>query len=363
MAHILAIRFSALGDIAMAVPVIYSFARRYPMHQVTVLSRQHVAPLFASAPENVHFKGVDLNNYKGVVGLTRLYKELQLMHFDAVADLHDVLRTKYLRLAFHADRIPTAHIHKEHHERRTLTRQHNKKKEQLRTSPERYSLVFSELGYPFDMDFKSLFGDSKPRLPETVVQKVGAHNEKWIGIAPFAKHEGKIYPLDKMEQVMAILDQQPGCHIWLFGAGSKEKAWTKACAEKYNNVTSLVGCFSLDKELKLMAHLDVMVSMDSANMHLASLTNTPVVSIWGATHPFAGFAGLQPKGSVIVQKEMACRPCSIFGEKPCARGDLKCMASIAPQLVATAVLKVCKMEMQAQKDGMTGHKIYESKNE
>ena len=60
---------------------------------------------------------------------------------------------------------------------------------------------------------------------------------------------------------------------------------------KYPSVVSMIGKLNMRTELNLMSHLDVMLSMDSANMHLASLVNIPVVSIWGATHPYAGFMG------------------------------------------------------------------------
>lgn len=93
-------------------------------------------------------------------------------------------------------------------------------------------------------------------------------------------------------------------------------------AKRHNYCTVVPGLLhGLREELILMSNLDVMVSMDSANMHLASLTGTPVVSVWGATHPYAGFLGCNQKEENAVQVSMPCRPCSIFGNKPCQRGD------------------------------------------
>ena len=94
------------------------------------------------------------------------------------------------------------------------------------------------------------------------------------------------------------------------------------------------------RSLVLMSHLDVMISMDSANMHFASLVNTPVVSIWGATHPYAGFMGWGQKPHNAVQIDLACRPCSIFGNKPCLRGDLACLRTISPEMVYERVKRV-----------------------
>ena len=89
-----------------------------------------------------------------------------------------------------------------------------------------------------------------------------------------------------------------------------------------------------------MSHLELMVSMDSANMHLASLVNTPVVSIWGATHPYTGFMGWNQKLENAVQVDLPCRPCSIFGNKPCLRGDYACLNSITPDMVFSKVKAV-----------------------
>ena len=59
MKRILVIRFSALGDVAMAVPVVQSLALQHPELDITFLSKSMCAPLFAKMPQNVHFVGID----------------------------------------------------------------------------------------------------------------------------------------------------------------------------------------------------------------------------------------------------------------------------------------------------------------
>ena len=95
----------------------------------------------------------------------------------------------------------------------------------------------------------------------------------------------------------------------------------------------------MGRELVLMSHLNVMLTMDSANMHLASLVHVPTVSVWGATHPYAGFGGFQVKGSEVIQLPLECRPCSIYGKTPCYKGTFECMRKISPAVIADAVLK------------------------
>jgi ADP-heptose:LPS heptosyltransferase len=82
-----------------------------------------------------------------------------------------------------------------------------------------------------------------------------------------------------------------------------------------------------------MSHLDLMLSMDSANMHLASLTGVPVISIWGATHPYAGFMGYGQNPDNAIQTSLPCRPCSIYGNKPCMSKDYACLNDIRPETV------------------------------
>ncbi len=156
-----------------------------------------------------------------------------------------------------------------------------------------------------------------------------------IGIAPFAAHKGKIYPLEKMEQVVAALSKS-GEKIYLFGGGEEEVSILESWAAKYPNTECVAGKMSMSEELELIRSLRVMITMDSSNMHLASLVGTRVVSVWGATHPMAGFLGVGQKEEDCIQRNLPCRPCSIYGNKPCRFGDYRCL-NIDPQTIIERV--------------------------
>lgn len=339
--HILVIRFSALGDVAMAVPVVYSLAHQYPHVRITVLSRPSAQVLFQDLAPNVGFMGADIKGeYRGVKGLNALYRRLAAKHFTAVADLHNVLRSDYLRMRFNIDCYKVAHINKNRIGKHLLTAKGSKRLEPLPSSFQNYADVLAKLGYPVRMEFTSLFppeGGNLRLLPEAVGEKKSF--QQWIGIAPFAAHRGKVYPAELMEQVLGIIVRRhPSCRIFLFGGGSEEMEIMDSYAQKFHNcINASAALGGLDKELILMSHLDVMVSMDSANMHLASLVACPVVSVWGATHPYAGFVGWGQREDDVVQAEMECRPCSIYGNKPCQRGDYACLRSITPESIADHV--------------------------
>ena len=335
--HILIIRFSAIGDVAMAVPVVYSLAMTYPHIRITVLSRAYARPFFEGLAPNVRFMEADLKNeYKGVKGLNKLYRRLTAKNFTAVADLHNVLRSDYLRLRFNLGRYPVEHIDKHRKGRKMLTVNEGKQLVQQPTSFQNYADVLARLGYPVKMQFRSVFGDGRgclDELPETIGNKT--EGTQWIGVAPFAAHDCKTYPVEMMEEVVRrIISSHPDARIFLFGRGEREEAtFTKWCDEMSQCVYVGRHLTDMRQELILISNLDVMLSMDSANMHLASLTATPVVSVWGATHPYAGFMGWNQSPDTAVQTDLPCRPCSIYGNKPCLRGDFACMRDISPEQI------------------------------
>lgn len=339
--HILIIRFSALGDVAMAVPVVYSLAMTYPHVRITVLSRPYARTFFEDLAPNVNFMEADLKvEYHGIRGLNTLYRRLMAKNFTAVADLHNVLRSEYLRLRFNIGRYRVEHINKHRKGKRLLTLLNNKKLVQQPTSFQNYADVLARLGYPIKMEFTSIFppeGGNLNLLPAIVGPK--KNFEQWIGIAPFAAHDGKIYPPGNMRRVMEmVMEKHPKARLFLFGRGEREEqTFTKWCEEMGSCVYVGRHLETMQQELILMSHLDVMVSMDSANMHLASITGTPVVSVWGATHPYAGFMGWNQSPETAIQVNLPCRPCSIYGNKPCARGDFACMMGIKPETIVEKI--------------------------
>ena len=335
---ILITRFSAVGDIAMTIPLLYSLAAAYPDKRFVLVSRERFGRFLVNAPSNLLFEGVNLDDYKGILGLYRLKKRLMKYSPDAIADLHNVLRTKVLRFFLGLSGVKCAAQQKGRAEKRELTSPSNTDKRQLKSTFERYREVFVKLGLDFTPDFVSLFGCKKgdlSTLGNAVPQK---GSDQWIGIAPFARHGGKIYPIERLEQVIAALSRVEGLKIFCFGNGKEEEAVVNSWCSKYSGVISFVGKSDFGGELTLISNLELMLSMDSANMHIASLVNTPVVSVWGATSPLAGFLGWRQKEEDCIQLPLECRPCSIFGNKPCRYGDFRCM-HIDPQTVVGTILR------------------------
>ncbi|WP_295220793.1 glycosyltransferase family 9 protein [uncultured Chryseobacterium sp.] len=322
MTRILAYRFSAFGDVAMTAPVFREFLEQNPEVEIIMVSRKNFEGLFADIP-NLTFKGVNLDEYKGVFGLRRLANELvKEFHPDIVANLHDVIRTKILDRIYRRKGLKVFKINKGKEEKEHLTDVWNLNKVQLKKTVERYADVFRKMGFQVQLSHQ---------LRPVPGEKSG------IGFAPFAQHRGKMLPLEKSYELARILAQK--YTVYFFGGGKTETETLEKWEQEIPNTFSLAGKLSLTEELQKIAGLELMISMDSANMHLASLMGTRCVSIWGQTHPYAGFLGFgQSEDDVVQIKDLTCRPCSVFGDKECYRGDWACLEELSVQKIAEKIL-------------------------
>lgn len=336
---VLVTRFSALGDVAIAVPVLYDVCRAYPDTHFVMTTRTWAATMMVNTPSNLTVVPVDLTKeYHGLWGMIRLSRRLRKDYgIDAMADLHSVLRTWAMNACMRLHGVPVRRIDKGHKQKRALIK--GRLHEQLKPSHQRYRDVFAQLGFPTEPHFTSVFDHTPPC--EIVPPK--SEGEQWIALAPFSQHKGKVYPLEQMRQVLDLLAARPDTRIFLMGGGNKEKKALAPWQEAYPNVTSVAHIqHTLADELALLAHCDVMVSMDSANMHLASLVATPVVSVWGATHPYSGFMGYRQDEARAVQLDLPCRPCSVFGEKRCKFNDYHCLTGITPEMIVAKIDQTLK---------------------
>ncbi len=319
---ILVFRFSAMGDVAMTAPVLKELTEQNPDIELVIVSRRSYQPFFNSV-SNSTFVGVNLEDYKGIGGLKKLASLLEGYKADMIADLHNVLRTKILKffLTFSVKKIAT--LNKGRKEKKKLIQKNNKTLKPLRQMSERYADVFRELGFKIRLSHQLSSQNSK--------------SCRIIGIAPFANYKEKMFPLKKMEELCLHLANN-NYTILLFGGGKEEIKILNSWENLNPNIQSIAGKKSLDEEIKLIQTLPLMISMDSANMHIASLAGTRVISIWGATHPFAGFLGYGQKEDDCVQlNTLTCRPCSIFGNKPCYRKDWACMNNLAIQDILSKI--------------------------
>jgi len=342
---ILVMRFSALGDVALTIPVLKAFLASNKDVRVVMASEKQLSGLF-SGIERLEFEGFDLKGeFKGLLGIFRIYNFLRKKHdFSLVADLHGVLRTHVLRFLFEVGKRKTEMINKGRIEKYALVRRENKIYRPLTHATERYVDVFRRLGFVVNLskiqhplDTAEWANVSDPAPEQTSTGNVPVN----IGFAPFAKHNAKMYPIDKFKEIVESFNREP-YQLYFFGGKGAERLLLADWEEKFTHAVQFPAISSLADELKLMQQMQVMVTMDSANMHLASLVDVPVVSLWGPTHPYAGFYGYRQDPLNAVQVNLSCRPCSVFGNSTCWRGDHACMEQITTAMVVEKVEKIIK---------------------
>jgi len=335
-------RLSAMGDVAMTVPVLRALAHHYPELKLTVISRPFFKPFFKDIP-NLHFFAFDeKKRHKGILGLWRLFQDLKVLNIDAFADLHNVLRSKVVRTLFALSGKKTAFVDKGRAEKKALTRVENKIFQPLTTMFERHQLVFETLGFPFDLSRPQF--PAKAKIFQSELASIVSQSNTLIGIAPFAQYDSKVYPLDLMQEVIDTLAQNQEHTILLFGGGQNEKEQLDNLKSDKNNVINMAGKVPFSTELDLINNLDVMLSMDSGNGHIAAMLGVPVVTLWGATHPYAGFLPFnQTLDNALVsdRNHYPNLPTSVYGNKKVA-GYENAMRTILPEQVVARITEIIK---------------------
>lgn len=337
--HILAIRFSAVGDAAIAVPVLRALLQQNPGVKVSVATQSFLRPVFETVA-GVEVLPADIRGkHKGVKGLYKFFSEIKVKDFDAIADLHGSLRSRIIKLFFLFSGVGSKTIDKGRREKRALVS--GKLFEPLKSSTERYADVFRSLGYKVDLS-KDVFPQKQALSPE-IYDIIGTGTKPWIGIAPFAFHDTKMYPLDLMEKVIDSISKTGNYKLILFG-GKKELPELQLLSKTYPDTVYTFGKISFEQELKLISNLDLMVSMDSGNAHLAAMQGVKVLTLWGVTHPYAGFYPYKQEQSNALlsdRQHYPLIPTSVYGNKaPESYKDV--MRTIPVQAVIEKIVTLTK---------------------
>ena len=338
--HILVIRLSAMGDVAMTVPVLRAFSLHYPEVKITVVSRPFFKPFFDDI-ENLTFFAIDLKErHKGFLGLLRLFSDLRKLNIDTVADLHNVLRSKVVRTLFALTGKKVAATDKGRKDKKELTKLEVKTISPTKSMFSRHIETFEKLGFSLSLDYPT-FPD-KAVLSEEILTITGKKEGNWIGIAPFAQYESKVYPIDFMQEVIDALTKNTSLKIFLFGGGNEEIQKLNQLKNNHEKVVVVAGKIKFQQELDLISNLDLMLSMDSGNAHIAAMLGVKVITLWGATHPFAGFKPFnQPDDFCITseRKQFPFLPTSVYGNKK-VEGYENAMRSILPETVVSKINSV-----------------------
>ena len=336
--NVLVIRLSVLGNVAMTIPVLYPVCKANPGTRFIMLTKRWPASMFHDRPANLKVVDFDVKgNHSGLIGLLKLSAQLhKLYDIDAVADLHNAKGTWIINAYMRARGAKIARLDREKPKRRALVS--HRSTEPVTPIHDRYRNVFKQLGFEAPDDFTHLYdGRDWPVSPIVLEKEPG---QRWIAISPFSSHLHKTYPLEQMEQVVAELCKRENYWIFLMGGGKAEKIALRSIARKYKNVVSMAEVkHTFIDEYALLGKCDLMLTMESANMHLASLVDLQAMTIWGPTSPACGYLGYNQVVEDDIQLDMDCRPCSITGDKECKYGDYRCLKNISPEYIVEHVIK------------------------
>ena len=309
----------------MTVPVIAVLRSAHPKIKLTVLTTKFFSTLYNQIP-GINFLYFE-PKHKTLMGLFSLSREINKIKPDYIIDLHDVLRTKILKffLIYKLSKIFV--VNKGRKEKKLLIR--GTKSGPLKPMHQRYAETFAALNMKINLNDFSHY--KKINIDD---YNYGfSSKDKLIGIAPFARHQCKEYSMKNILSLINLLDKS--WHILIFGApGSEEQKIIKLCDNKMNRHV-ISSNYSLEQQMAIMSNLDAMISMDSANGHIASLFGIDVITIWGATHPNTGYAPFnqRQKNSIMPDlKKFPKVPATVYGAD-CPKQYVNAINSITPETI------------------------------
>jgi heptosyltransferase-2 len=157
-------------------------------------------------------------------------------------------------------------------------------------------------------------------------------DEPLVGLAPGSVWATKRWPYyPELAQELA-----DSARIVVLGSAG-DASLAQAIVLAVPSAIDATGQLSLLASAELVRRCGVLVTNDSAPMHLASAMETPTVAIFGPTVPAFGFGPLATRASVVGHESLPCRPCDRHGPQRCPLGHFRCMRELAPALVAERV--------------------------
>jgi len=339
MTKVLVYRFSAMGDVVLLLPVLKGVLEANRDLEIFFLTQSGFFPVFQDI-DRLNLIEADLKGqHNGFLGLFKLFQKIKReINPDKVLDLHAVLRAFTLDVLFWIAGRPVIVFKKGTLRKMQIVK--SKVLEELPNTIDRYVEAFQRAGFQIRLPEPPVLTKDRlnPKVSELMDKPIV------IGIAPFAKHRQKIWGISKIADLISEISKSYDAKIFLFGGGKSEIGILNQLSVEYSNCIVSANHFSFMEELHIFSKLSVMVSMDSANMHLASMAGVPTISIWGATHPSLGFAPYRQPSENIIQysgDQLSCRPCSVYGNKKCIFTDsVRCMEYIPVNLVMQRINKI-----------------------
>jgi heptosyltransferase-2 len=323
--NVLIVRFSSIGDILLTTPLLRAIRHRHPDARLTVLTKQAYIPLLSHNP-NVN-RVIALGAGRSLSGVAG---EVRAGSFTHRLDLHGSLRSGALRVL--APGRWTSYP-KHRLARALLVRTKRNRYRDARPVPERYFAAARELDVSPDGAPPEFFlGSEAEREAAAWLATSGlAPNRPLIAVAPGAAHATKRWPLEHWRGLLSQI-VAGGFNVAVIGGPDDARLGASLAGAGHGQVASAAGAFGLQTTGALLRRSAAVVSGDTGVMHLATGVTTPVVALFGPTVEAFGFFPYTRRATVL-QRALACRPCSTQGGPRCPLGHHRCLLELRPDLV------------------------------
>jgi heptosyltransferase-2 len=338
ISKILIIRLSSMGDVILTTALVRQLRKSFPEARIDFAVSKQFSDIVKYNPHlsNIfeYDKSLKLNEIK--VHRNEFLRRSHSTGYDIVVDLQNNLRSKHFSKGIAPVRLTM-------NKRRLfkLALVHFKK---LINPPvhvaDMYHKTAGPLGTEDDGDGTELWLPEESRMEDYPPRgREIAPRPRKIAFAPAAHHYSKRWPADRFARLADNLAQRFDVEIATFGGpGDKEIClFISSIAE--TKIRDYSGALSIVETTRRLSEYDLLITNDTGVMHIASARRMPVVAIFGSTVPELGFAPWRTT-SQIVQKDMACRPCTHIGRSNCPQGHFDCMGYIEPEEVAKAAEEI-----------------------
>jgi heptosyltransferase-2 len=335
--RILVIQTAFIGDVILTLPLVQALKRSYPKATVDVIATPGASDLFGNHPAVNRVITYDKHGLdRGLSGFRRLREIVAKAHYELAVVPHRSIRSSLLaRLA----NIPVRIGFDRNAGKQFLT--HTVSYRQNIHEIERNLCLLKPLEIELEgRELPTLYPaeNEKKKVDRVLRQSFITKKRALVAIAPATVWNTKRWPRERFAEVSRRL-RNSGCSIVLIGSDSDRALCDEiAVLGGRKEIVNTAGKLSLLESAELIRRARVILSNDSAPMHMGVAVRTPVVAVFGATVPAFGFSPYGKDDVVVETLGLPCRPCSIHGGKQCPIDSFDCMMRIMPEQVVDAVL-------------------------
>jgi len=342
---ILIIRFSSLGDIVLATPLIRQLRTKFPKAQLDFVLRSEYRELLEFHPHLSHLYTFDIET--GFTGLRQLKRQLKNNRYDVILDIHNNLRSRYICLGQVLAGSRVLRVRKQQFIRFLLVKCKINLYHRIygRIIPvwEKYLRTAQPLGIdmPGGGEKNTLEGGGLEIFisDQDGTSAENLRKEKWgddpyIAIAPGARHFTKRWPEEYYAALMHRINQEKNVKFILVG-GKEDQSLCDNIVKRVGveRSYSLAGKLSIPETAAIIKGARLLITNDSGLMHVGDALKKPLIAIFGSTVRELGFFPSHPTSRVLENKELSCRPCSHIGRDRCPKKHFDCMKALTPDQV------------------------------